>query len=503
MYDKMKKLSQLIKDVNVSGLRDCGIAQITNDSREVRPGALFFALRGSRADGGTFIKQAIEKGAAAVFSETEIPQEIINAYGKKSVLRHIPDIYRVLSSVSAEFYGNPSRSLRVFGITGTKGKTTSACILEKILEQAGLHPGLIGTLAYRADGKIIGKSVNTTPFAHTLHRLFSEMTEAGCRSAVMEVSSHALALSRAEDVSFDAAVFTNLQSDHMDFHKDRKSYFLAKAHLFELLAAKGKGPKAAVINADDETAPELIKIIHSLGLNPVTYGIENKSDFRAEEIRLEEKFSSFTIQAREMSRPVKISLPGTYNVYNALSAIAAAVSGGIGIETAAHGAEMLLNVPGRLQRIEKGQDFNVFVDYAHTGGSLLNVLQNLCRLPHRKIITVFGCGGDRDRTKRGPMGCAACENSDIVYITDDNPRYESREQIFADIEDGIKGKFNNYEIIPGRDAAIHKAVFSAETGDIVLIAGKGHENYQLVQDKILHFSDAEEAEKALSERGWK
>jgi len=499
----MKKLSQLIKNRKISIPRDCAVTQVTNDSREVISGSLFFALRGSRADGSTFIKQALEKGATAVFSETDIPDDIISTYSGKAVLMQVQDIYRVLSSVSAEFYDNPSRRLRVFGITGTKGKTTSACILEKILEEAGEHPGLAGTLAYRADGKTIGKAINTTPFAHTLHSLFSEMLKAGCHSAVMEVSSHALALNRVEDVCFDSAVFTNLQSDHMDFHKDRKNYFAAKAHLFELLAANSSRTGAAVINADDGTAPELVKIIRSLGMTPVTYGIYNEADFRADEIRLEEKFSSFILHARGMSRPLRISLPGMYNIHNALAAVSAAVSGGIDMETAVKGAEKLVSVPGRLQRIEKGQNFNIFVDYAHTADSLLNVLQNLRRIPHRKIITVFGCGGDRDRTKRGPMGRAACENSDIVFVTDDNPRYENREQIFTDIENGIKGIFNNYEIIPGRETAIRKAVLSAGPGDIVLIAGKGHENYQLVQGKTLHFSDTEEAEKSLAERGWK
>ncbi|MCR4820091.1 MAG: UDP-N-acetylmuramoyl-L-alanyl-D-glutamate--2,6-diaminopimelate ligase [Elusimicrobiales bacterium] len=496
-------LSSLLKETKIRTYRDCLIEQISNDSRNIKPGALFFALKGSRANGLDFIRQAISKGAVAVIYEDFLPENIIKEHGDKTVLLHADDIYDVLSAVSAEFYGHPSEKFKLIGITGTKGKTTSSYFLETILASAGEHPGLIGTLSYKADGKIIGNAVNTTPFAHSLQQLFYRMAEAGCHSAAMEVSSHALALKRVEDVSFDIAVFTNLQSDHLDFHKDRKSYFLAKAHIFKLLALKGKGVKTAIFNADDSMAAQLKEIISRLGLKMLTYGIKNECDFRAETISLEEKFSSFSLHAKGRMVPVKISLPGLYNVYNALAAISAAVSSGIELESAALWAGRLLNVPGRLQRVEKGQNFSVFVDYAHTAGALTNVLDNLIRIPHNRIITVFGCGGDRDRTKRGPMGIAACSKSDFAYITDDNPRFENREQIFADIENGVKEKYSNYEIIKNRSEAIRKAVLQAKKGDIILIAGKGHETYQLLQGKTLHFSDVEEAEKALAEAGWK
>ncbi|MBO4556559.1 MAG: UDP-N-acetylmuramoyl-L-alanyl-D-glutamate--2,6-diaminopimelate ligase, partial [Elusimicrobiales bacterium] len=459
------KLSGILKDKGIKIPHDCEITQVENDSRLIQPGALFFALKGAHADGSKFIRQAIEKGAAAVFCEGEVPPEYAeNAPDRPFVIR-VPDIYRVLSSSAAAFYGNPSEKMPVIGITGTKGKTTSSCILENILSSCGMKPGLIGTLAYKADGEIISHSVNTTPFAHTLQQMFRKMLDKGCKSAVMEVSSHALALQRAEDVSFDIAVFTNLQRDHLDFHKDIRHYFLAKTHLFELLASNGKGPKAAVINADEPCFKELAEIICGLGLPLFKYGINSADcDFRAEDIVLEEKFSSFNLHCGETSRPVKISLPGLYNVYNTLAAISAAIVSGVSPGLAIKGAEAVRNVPGRLQRVEKGQDFNVFVDYAHTDAALQNVLASLGNMPHRRVITVFGCGGDRDRTKRGPMGQAACTGSDHVIITDDNPRYEDRAQIFADIEAGIKGKFNNYEIIQDRAAAIRAAISKAEKG---------------------------------------
>ena len=492
-------LSEIIKGTGIKIPHDCVITQAENDSRKIIPGALFFALKGAHSDGMKFIGQAIEKGAAAVFCEGEVPPEYAENAPGRPIVMQIPDIYAVLSSAAAAFYGNPSEKMPIIGITGTKGKTTSACILEKILSLSGMKPGLIGTLAYRADGETISSSVNTTPFAHTLQQMFRIMLDKGCKSAVMEVSSHALALQRAEDVHFDIAVFNNLQRDHLDFHKDIESYFLAKTHLFELLAEKGKGTKTAIINADDPHSERLAAIIKKLGVPLLRYGINSADcDFRAEDIVLEEKFSSFNLHFRGKSRPARISLPGLYNVYNALAAISAAIAAGVPPELAIKGAESLKNVPGRLQRVEMGQDFNVFVDYAHTDAALRNVLECLRLMPHRRIITVFGCGGDRDRTKRGPMGQAACSGSDYAIITDDNPRYEDRSQIFADIEAGIKGKFDNYKIVRDRAEAIRKAIANAQKGDIVLIAGKGHEDYQLIKGETLHFSDAEEAEKAIA-----
>jgi len=493
------KLSQILKDTSLRTAADCEITHITNDSRDVFPGTVFFAMKGSRSDGAAFIRQAAEKGAAAVICEAEIPDGAKNEF-PGIIFMSSSEILKDLAAAAAEFYGRPSKKLKVYGFTGTKGKTTTAYLLEHILAVAGEHPGVLGTIDYRVDGKILSSSVNTTPFAHTLQRLLSVMADAGAKSAVLEISSHALALYRADRVDFDVAVFTNLQRDHMDFHKTREDYFQAKARIFELLSLSGKPDRCAVINADDEYAARLTGIIHGKNLKLTTYGIKKPADFTADSVEISENGTSFRLKAPGETRAVKIHLPGLYNVYNALAAITAAAAGGIPLQTAIKGAEGLLNVPGRLQRVSAGQNFSVFVDYAHTDASLESVLSNLKLMPHKKIITVFGCGGDRDRTKRGPMGIAACSLSDSVIVTDDNPRSEDPRRIFADIEKGIKPLFGNYRIIEDRKKAITAAVNSASDGDILLIAGKGHETYQLLGNSTIHFSDAETAEEAIRQR---
>jgi UDP-N-acetylmuramyl-tripeptide synthetase len=345
------------------------------------------------------------------------------------------------------------------------------------------------------NGQVIAPAANTTPFAHTLQDLLARMLSAGAAAAVMEVSSHALALGRVEDVDFDVAAFTNLQSDHMDFHKDRENYFQAKARLFALLARSPKPDKAAVINADDERAGELLKELG--GVRALTFGIDRQAGFRASGIKIGATFTEFTLRAGAAALPVRLNLLGRHNVYNALAAIAMSVAGGMSPEDAAAGVAALRNVPGRLERVDLGQDFTVFVDYAHTAAALESVFANLKQMPHARIITVFGCGGDRDRTKRAPMGRSTCSMSDLAIVTSDNPRTEDPAQIFADIEAGIKDVFTNYEVIPDRAAAIAKAVGSARKGDIVLIAGKGHETYQILKDRTIHFSDAEAAAAAI------
>jgi len=493
------KLSRVLEN---SGIKPAGadpeITAVTNDSRQAGPGALFFALPGARTDGANFIRQALEKGAAAVIAGTEVPVELRAAY-PAAPMYATTDLAAALSRTASNFYGQPSSRLRVFGITGTKGKTTTAYLLESVLRLAGARPGVIGTIDYRVDGRVLAPAANTTPLAHTLQQLLSKMVSADALSVVLEVSSHALALGRAEDVAFDCAVFTNLQSDHLDFHKDRESYFKAKARIFELLERSPKQEKYAVINSDDERAPELLKSLKGK-VRVVTYGIDKPSDFRAENVEILETMTRFTLKTGGAALPVKINLLGRHNVYNALAAIAAAAGGSISPRAAVAGVEALANVPGRLERVDLGQDFTVFVDYAHTDAALESVLSNLKLMPHGRIITVFGCGGDRDRTKRAPMGAVSCSLSDLAIVTSDNPRGEDPAQIFSDIEKGIAGKFTNYEIIQDRRTAIAKAVGLAAKGDIVLIAGKGHENYQILGDKTIHFSDAEEAAAAIKGR---
>lgn len=473
---------------------DHEISAVINDSRLAAPGALFFALPGARTDGANFIRQALEKGAAGAVARA-LPEGLRAAF-PKAALAKTPDPLAALSKAAANFHGRPSRRMKIFGITGTKGKTTTAYLLESILLEAGQRPGVIGTVDYRVDGRFLAPAENTTPLAHTLQELLAKMAAADALTAVLEVSSHALALGRVEDVDFDCAVFTNLQRDHLDFHKDRESYFRAKARLFDLLERSSKGDKCAVINADDERAPWLLRRLKGKA-KVLTFALEEEADIRAADIEILPDRTRFTLLHGKKKLPVSLRLLGRHNIYNALAAIAAAVAGGISLRGAAEGVQALRNVPGRLERVEAGQDFTVFVDYAHTDAALENVLSNLGLLPHRRIITVFGCGGDRDRTKRAPMGGVACGLSDLAIITSDNPRTEDPLAIIDDIEKGVQDKFDNYEVIPDRRRAIEAAMAQAGPGDIVLIAGKGHETYQVIGRSTIHFSDAETAAEAI------
>ncbi|MDA8130200.1 MAG: UDP-N-acetylmuramoyl-L-alanyl-D-glutamate--2,6-diaminopimelate ligase [Elusimicrobia bacterium] len=493
------KLSQVLQGTGIPlAGADPEITAVINDSRLAAPGTVFFALPGSKADGADFIAQALQKGASAVISAAEPPAELAASFPAATCLR-TPDPLRALSRAAANFHGHPALRLRIFGITGTKGKTTTAYLLEKILQEAARKPGVIGTVDYRVDGKTLSPAANTTPLAHTLQELLARMADSGALDAVLEVSSHALALGRVEDVDFDFAVFTNLQSDHLDFHKDRENYFEAKARLFDLLRRSPKPGKFAVLNADDERAPELLRRLGG-EVRALTFGIDKPADISAAGLRTLYGESVFDLTASGKNFPVRLRLLGRHNVYNALAAIAAAVAAGIPAEEAAAAAGRLLNVPGRLQRVEEGQDFTVFVDYAHTAAALQSVLEGLRQLPRGRIITVFGCGGDRDRTKRAPMGRAVCSLSDLAIITSDNPRSEDPLAILAEIEEGVAGEFSNYQVVPDRAEAIRLAVSRASSGDIVLIAGKGHETYQILKDRTIHFSDAETAAAVIRAR---
>jgi UDP-N-acetylmuramoyl-L-alanyl-D-glutamate--2,6-diaminopimelate ligase len=491
----LKEIFGEISGASVTG--DAEILGIANDSRKVKRGDLFFAVTGLKDDGNAHIRSALQNGAAAVVTAKPVPREIAGAFPGAAWVS-APDVLKTFSKAASAFFGHPSRRFTLTGITGTNGKTTTAYLLESIYALAGAKPGVLGTVNYRVGGQVISAAPNTTPLAGDLHSLFRSMADAGAKSVVMEVSSHALALNRADEAAFDVAVFTNLQRDHLDYHKDRETYFKAKLRLFELLAASPKIVKAAVVNTDDDRAVEIIASLPA-GLPAATYGIDKPADFRAEGIEIFQDHTSFTLHISDVLRRVELSLLGRYNIYNALAAIAAAVSGGVALGTAIAGVEALRNVPGRLERVDRGQPFTVFVDYAHTDAALENVLANLAKLPHGKIITVFGCGGDRDRSKRAPMGQAAAFMSDHAIVTSDNPRSEDPARIFSDIEAGMKDRFTNYRLIPDRREAIFEAVALARAGDIVLIAGKGHEDYQILKDRTIHFDDRETAGDAIAQ----
>lgn len=491
------KLKELFADtqIEVRGDSEIEIAGISNESGKIKKKFLFFAIPGTRTHGNSHAGEAVSKGAAAIATD-RIDEALLKEKGN-AVLIKTPDILSAMSRAACVFNNDPSSKMKIIGITGTNGKTTVSYLLESIHTLAGDYPAVIGTVDYRAGGKRLAKASNTTPLAIELQGLLKKMFESGSKTAIMEVSSHSLSLNRVADIQFDCAIFTNLMRDHLDFHKDRQNYFNAKMKLFELSALHSrKSNRLAILNADDAKSPEITAKFGDK-IRILTFGINSKADFTAEKIRILKDLSLFELKTPSGSREIKLNLIGMHNIYNALSAIACAEGMGIDLSAAIKGIELLKNVPGRLEKVSESGPFSVFVDYAHTDGALENVLINLKKLPHNRLITVFGCGGDRDRTKRAPMGKIACSMSDIAIITNDNPRTEDPSRIFDDIKRGLEG-FSNYTIIPDRKEAIFRAVETAKENDTVLIAGKGHEDYQILKDKTIHFDDREVAKEAIT-----
>lgn len=497
----MPKLSSVLDGVeklSVHGSLDQDVSSLAHDSRRVVPGTLFFALSGSRTDGNRHLQQAVASGAVAVVSEMQAPPAPL---ALPVAWVRVRDAHEALGVAADRFYGRPSRALRVVGITGTNGKTTTSYFLESILSRAGRRVAVLGTINYRFEGREIGKAVNTTPIASDLQRLLAEVRDAGATDAVMEVSSHALSLHRVDEVVFDAAVFTNLSRDHLDFHKTRDAYFEAKRRLFESLDLhrSAKPERAAVFNADDPWSARL------QGSAPrarwIPFGLSDAALLRADRIELAPEGTVFELHWGRTRRKVRLKLLGKHNVYNALAAGAAALALGHDVDEVARGLEALRSVPGRLEPVEEGQGFRVLVDYAHTDSALETVLALLAEVPHKRVLTVFGCGGDRDRTKRGPMGVAACRGSDLVFVTSDNPRTEDARRILDDIAAGLdEARLTNFRVEPDRREAIRSAIREASDGDILLIAGKGHEDYQILKDRTIPFDDRSIAREALRER---
>lgn len=457
------------------------IKGLTFRSQEVQPGDVFFALKGANADGNLFIQDAITRGAALIVSAQKPSQPLSVAFF------HSQDIDKDMADAAYEFYDCPSDALVMYGITGTKGKTSIAYLLESILQNAGHKVGVFGTVNYRAGGKQICQAPNTTPAALTLFKLLAQMKRENCADVVMEVSSHALELQRVRNIWYNTAVFTNLQRDHLDFHKTFENYFAAKVKLFENVADE-KNPKqnrALIINADDPYGQRLIKMF-SGRVRIVTFGIETPADFTAKNIHEFLTHTSFEINGVSM----QINLLGKHNVYNALAACASASANGISLTDIARGLCALPGVPGRMERIDEGQDFFAYVDFAYTNESLQRAFDTIRPFKQGKVFLVFGCGGQRDRTKRPLMGRTACQEADYVFLTNDNPRCEEPQQIFNDILAGMKG-CTNYTVLPDRAQAITAALAKAQKNDIVIVAGKGHEDYQLVGTEKRHFSDQE------------
>jgi UDP-N-acetylmuramoyl-L-alanyl-D-glutamate--2,6-diaminopimelate ligase len=497
----LKNLLPSIGAKEVHGPTELSVEGITYDSRQVKPGYIFVAISGYIEDGNSYIPQALEAGASVIVSSKRIERLARpSRWGGSATQIVVENPRKALAKFATIFYDYPSDKLDIIGITGTNGKTTVSYLTEAIFKENGAKVGVLGTIAYRLGEKIFPAPI-TTPQSSDLQQMLRKLVDEEFTTVVMEVSSHALSLERVEGCEFDSAIFTNLSREHLDFHKSMEEYLIAKIKLFSTLGkdARKEREKLAVLNLDDPSAE---KIIQSTGAKIITYGIERKADVVAKSIKLNLDKTNFTLFSP--SGEVKISFPliGEYNVYNALAAIAVALGQGIDLGIIKRGLERVSYIPGRFEKIDCGQPFAVIVDYAHTDEALRKLL-GVCReLKPRRIITVFGCGGDRDRGKRPLMGEVAIELSDYVIVTSDNPRSEDPERIALDIEVGIKRKGkNNYQTIIDRFQAIEKALFMAEKGDLVVLAGKGHEQYQIFKDRSVPFDDREVARKILSEKG--
>jgi UDP-N-acetylmuramoyl-L-alanyl-D-glutamate--2,6-diaminopimelate ligase len=456
------------------------IVDLSTDSRRVTPGALFIAVSGEHTDGHAFVDAAIKNGATAVVVEEaralNVPEHITAVA--------VPDTRRALSVLAAAFYGDPSRAVDVLGVTGTNGKTTTTRMIASILEASGRPCGVIGTVGAQFRGREWALE-NTTPLPPELHSLLAQMRELGAWAVAMEVSSHALALDRVEDVHFRVAVLTNITRDHLDFHQTIEAYAAAKHRLFGMA-------QAAVLNIDDEHGARWYgEIRHKIPT--LTYSLHGNADLVAADIATGASGSTFAVEGVAM----RVHLPGLFNVANALAAIGVGRTLGIDLETCAHGLDTLERVPGRMEHVHGG-DVDVVVDYAHTPDSLENALIALRETTTHKLAVVFGCGGDRDRGKRPEMGRVAATYADRIYVTSDNPRSESAAAIVAEIETGIGTHPHVVEV--DRRAAILRAVGEAAPGDVVLIAGKGHETYQIIGTQTLPFDDTEVAREALTAR---
>jgi UDP-N-acetylmuramoyl-L-alanyl-D-glutamate--2,6-diaminopimelate ligase len=491
--------SELLRGLGVSHSGgDTQISGLDYDSRRVQPGWVFVAMQGDSTNGNRYIDAALKNGAVAVVSDSQqepqrpgIPWAVV-ADGRQG-----------LAQMSANFYGHPAEKLKIIGITGTNGKTTTSFLCESILRHGGKSSALIGTIEYHVAGKVL-PAPHTTPEALELNQIFAEAVHSGSTHAVMEVSSHALAQGRVWGVPYEVAVFTNLTRDHLDYHQDMRSYFASKEILF-----KGCGsppPKTAVINADDEYGIQLANSAKNANERLFLYGLDS-GDFHAANVDLQQDGSKFELVTPAGRRKMHTALIGGINVYNTLAAAAATFACGCSPEQIADAVQLFKQVPGRFEKVDCGQPFAVIVDYAHTDDALRNLTRIAGEFVGRgkgngRVITVFGCGGDRDRTKRPLMGQAAGEGSSFVVLTSDNPRCEDPAQIIADALPGLKKTNARYTVEPDRAKAIRLALSEAQPGDMVLIAGKGHEKTQTTREGVFPFDDVQVARQALEQLGY-
>ena len=466
------------------------VTSLAYDSRQVERGSLFFAIQGEKADGHTFVPQALDRGAVAVVSERLPPKELASRWVR------VPRIRRALSTAGRRFYDQPDLHLKLVGITGTNGKTTTAFLVDSVLRAAGIRTGLFGTIEYRVGGRTL-PALNTTPESLDLWSYLAQTVEAGGDSAVMEVSSHALAQERVWGFPYYVAVFTNLTRDHLDYHKDFEHYFEAKRRLFEGLGTPP--PASAVINIDDPWGRKLLDL---RGSRQLTYGMNSSAQVKVKRLDSRHDGLEGTIVTPAGRLELASSLVGRANLANILAAIAASVAYGVPLELIEEGVRNLKAVPGRFERIDEGQSFLVVVDYAHTDDALRNVLSTARELTRNRLIVVFGCGGERDRAKRPMMGEAAGSLSDLAVLTSDNPRSEDPLLIMNDALVGLQKAGKPYWAEVDREKAIRKALEEAREGDVVVLAGKGHETYQVLKGGPIPFDDREVARRVLREMGY-
>ncbi|MBR1395957.1 MAG: UDP-N-acetylmuramoyl-L-alanyl-D-glutamate--2,6-diaminopimelate ligase [Selenomonadaceae bacterium] len=492
----IEELALLVEGTKIVGDKKTKITSIEHDSRKVADGTMFVCFEGAHFDGHTFINQAVEEGASAILT-TRTDVENLNVPDGTAILI-VPDMLKSLAVIVPYFYDYPSKKMRIIGITGTNGKTTTTYMIRSILINAGYHVGLIGTIKIMIDSEMFPIH-NTTPNVIDLQHIFVNMLKHHVDYVIMEVSSHALAENRVAGIEFDTAIFTNLTQDHLDFHKTMENYLQAKAKLFEAVSRSGeKNGKTAIINIDDNASAEILK--HTF-CNRITYGIKNNADLHAYDVDVRSDGTNFKIDGKYGNMDLNLHVTGIFNIYNVLAAVGATLAEKIEPEIISRTLEHFKSVPGRFERIYANVLFTVIVDYAHTPDGVENVIKTARQIVRNKVITVFGCGGDRDKTKRPIMGRLAAELSDIVIATSDNPRTENPTDILKDIEVGINEKIGDkiYECIEDRRNAIFRAVEIAEDGDIILILGKGHEDYQILKNRTIHFDDREVAHEAINQ----
>ncbi len=486
--------------VSQEGNLNAEVSEITDDSRQVTSGTFFVAVKGAQVDGHDFIGQACEQGAAGILVEAPFRRTSLPPFTQSApALVEVKNTRTALGQVASHFWKEPSRSLTMIGVTGTNGKTTVTHLAKGFLEVSGRKVGLLGTIGYFVGSEHFAAS-HTTPGSVALQSFLHKMVNAGADSAIIEVSSHALALDRVAGCEFDIVVFTNLTQDHLDFHQDMDDYFQAKLRLFrEYVAPKSKtSPKRAIVNIDDEWGK---RILQQCEVPTWSYSTRGPADLCATDLSLSIDGTTFTAVTPIGPMTIHSPLVGEHNVSNLLAAMGIGVECGLSPEIIQRGINAFRAVPGRFELIHEGQDFAVVVDYAHTEDALARLLAAAHLLKKGRIITVFGCGGDRDRGKRPKMGQVAVQNSDLVFVTSDNPRTEDSSAIIHDIEQGIlalsESERTAYRLIPDRREAIHAAIQEADSQDMVLIAGKGHEDYQIIGTERLHFDDREVARDAL------